>query len=58
LNASTKAVHYALPKLEERGHWQEAANTAQSAGRAPRRVPRTGVNVAPHSLVLLWYEVG
>jgi glycogen operon protein len=58
LNASTKAQHYTLPKLEERGHWHEAANTAQSAGRAPRRVPRTGVNVAPHSLVLLWYEVG
>jgi glycogen operon protein len=57
LNASNRAQHYALPKLDERGHWQEAANTAQSAGRAPRRVPRTGVNVAPHSLVLLWYEV-
>jgi glycogen operon protein len=58
LNASNKAVQYALPKLPERGHWHEAVNTAQSAGRAPRRVPRTGVNVAAHSLVLLWYEAG
>jgi isoamylase len=58
LNASNRAQQYALPKLAERGHWHEAINTAQSAGRAPRRVPRTGVNVAAHSLVLLWYEVG
>jgi len=57
LNASNRAHQYALPKLVERGHWHEAVNTAQSAGRAPRRVPRTGVNVAAHSLVLLWYEV-
>jgi glycogen operon protein len=57
LNASSRAHQYALPKLAERGHWHEAVNTAQSAGRAPRRVPRTGVNVAAHSLVLLWYEV-
>jgi isoamylase len=58
LNASTRAQQYVLPKLQERGSWHEAANTAQSAGRAPRRVPRNGVNVAPHSLVLLWYEAG
>ena len=57
LNASNRAHQYALPKLVERGHWHEAVNTAQSAGRAPRRVPRNGVNVAAHSLVLLWYEV-
>ena len=58
LNASSKGVPYTLPKLPERGHWHEAVNTAQSAGRAPRRVPRSGVNVAAHSLVLLWYEAG
>jgi glycogen operon protein len=57
LNSSNRAQQFALPRLYERGTWFEAVNTAQSAGRAPRRVPRTGVNVAPHSLVLLWYEV-
>jgi hypothetical protein len=32
-------------------------NTAQPTGRAPRRVPKAGVHVAAHSLVLLCYEV-
>jgi hypothetical protein len=58
LNASSRAQQYLLPKLHEPGHWHEAVNTAQSAGRSSRRVPRGGVNVAPHSLVLMWYEVG
>jgi isoamylase len=57
LNASNRAQQFALPRLPERGQWFEAVNTAQAAGRAPRRVPRTGLNAAPHSLVLLWYEV-
>jgi isoamylase len=57
LNAGHRAQQFALPRLPERGQWHEAVNTALSAGRAARRVPRTGVNVAPHSLVLLWYEV-
>jgi glycogen operon protein len=58
LNAGNRAQHFALPRLAERGTWREAVNTAVPAGRAARRVPRGGVNVAPHSLVLLWYEVG
>ncbi len=56
LNAGVKQVHYVLPELPERGHWSEAVNTAQPAGRAARRVPKAGVNVAAHSLVLLCYE--
>ena len=57
LNAGNRAHHFSLPRLAERGTWREAVNTATAAGRAARRVPRGGVNVAPHSLVLLWYEV-
>jgi hypothetical protein len=42
-----------LPSLPERGHFQEVVNTAQST----HRNPRGGINVAPHSLVLLCYVV-
>ena len=57
LNAGSRSQDYALPHLAERGQWHEAVNTALPAGRSHRRVPRTGVHVAPHSLVLLRYEL-
>jgi glycogen operon protein len=57
LNASNRAQQFVLPRLPERGHWGEVVNTAQPTGRAPRRVPKAGVHVAAHSLVLLCYEV-
>ena len=53
LNASNRARHFVLPSLPERGHFQEVVNTAQST----HRNPRGGINVAPHSLVLLCYVV-
>ena len=36
------------------GHWQEVINTAQQTHRVPKG---GGINVAPHSLVLLCYVV-
>ncbi len=57
LNASNRAQQFVLPRVPERGHWGEMVNTAQPTGRAPRRVPKAGVHVAAHSLVLLCYEV-
>jgi isoamylase len=57
LNASNRAQQFVVPRLPERGHWGEMVNTAQPTGRAPRRVPKAGVHVAAHSLVLLCYEV-
>jgi len=57
LNAGNRGQHFALPRLAARGTWREAVNTAAPASRAARRIPRGGVNVTAHSLVLLWYEV-
>jgi glycogen operon protein len=53
LNASNRAQHFALPKMRRRGQWHEVVNTAQPTHRVPKG---TGINVAPHSLVLLCYE--
>jgi isoamylase len=55
LNASNRARSFVLPNLPETGHWQEVINTAQSTHRVPKGV---GINIAPHSLVLLCYVVG
>ncbi len=53
VNASNRARHFALPELPEAGSWLEIVNTAQTGRRAPKG---KGINVAPHSLVLLCYE--
>jgi isoamylase len=52
LNASNRARRFVLPEPPEPGHWRELVNTAQAVRRSPKG---TGVNVAPHSLVLLAY---
>src|SRR5262249_17887545 len=54
LNASNRARNFVLPNPHESGRWQEVVNTAQSTHRAPKG---GGINVAPHSLVLLCYVV-
>jgi glycogen operon protein len=53
LNASNRARHFVLPRVPELGHWQELVNTAQSTHRVPKG---QGINLAPHSLVLLCHE--
>jgi len=53
LNASNRARHFALPELPESGFWQEIVNTAHAGRRPPKG---KGINVAPHSLVLLCYQ--
>jgi glycogen operon protein len=52
LNASTRSHKFALPSLPQAGHWQELVNTAQATQRIQKG---NGINVAPHSLVLLCY---
>jgi glycogen operon protein len=52
LNGSNRSHKFALPSLPQRGHWQEVVNTAQATQRIPKG---SGINVAPHSLVLLCY---
>jgi glycogen operon protein len=53
LNASNRSHKFALPSLPTKGHWQEVVNTAQATQRVPKG---SGINVAPHSLVLLCYQ--
>jgi glycogen operon protein len=53
LNASNRARHFVLPKVQELGHWHELINTAQPTHRVPKG---HGINLAPHSLVLLCHE--
>jgi glycogen operon protein len=53
LNASHRAHHFTLPSIPERGQWRELVNTAHSTQRVAKS---PGVNLAPHSLVLLCYE--
>ncbi len=53
LNAENRARHFALPELPEAGAWHELINTAQAGRRRPKG---KGINVAPHSMVLLCYE--
>jgi hypothetical protein len=43
-----------LPSLPNRGHWQEVVNTAQATQRVQKG---NGIHVAPHSLVLLCYQL-
>ncbi len=52
LNASNRSHKFALPALPQKGHWQEVVNTAQATQRIQKG---NGINVAPHSLVLLCY---
>ncbi len=52
LNASNRSHKFALPNLPQKGHWQEVVNTAQATQRIQKG---SGINVAPHSLVLLCY---
>jgi glycogen operon protein len=52
LNASNRSHKFALPGLPQKGHWQEVVNTAQATQRIQKG---SGINVAPHSLVLLCY---
>ncbi|HWZ89604.1 MAG TPA: hypothetical protein VNW92_12160, partial [Polyangiaceae bacterium] len=62
LNASNRARHFTMPAIPgagpaptaASGHWQEVINTAQQTHRVPKG---GGINVAPHSLVLLCYVV-
>jgi isoamylase len=56
LNASNRARHFTMPSIPGpvSGHWQEVINTAQQTHRVPKG---GGINVAPHSLVLLCYVV-
>ena len=56
LNASNRARHFTMPGIPGpvSGHWQEVINTAQQTHRVPKG---GGINVAPHSLVLLCYVV-
>jgi glycogen operon protein len=54
LNASNRARAFNLPDLPEAGSWKELVNTATPAQQIARG---RNVNVAPHSLVLLSYEV-
>jgi isoamylase len=64
LNASNRARHFMMPTIPgmgptpapaaANGHWQEVVNTAQQTHRVPKG---GGINVAPHSLVLLCYVV-
>ncbi|MEO8905456.1 MAG: glycogen debranching protein GlgX [Polyangiaceae bacterium] len=64
LNASNRARHFTMPAVPAAaasgasaaagGHWQEVINTAQQTHRVPKG---GGINVAPHSLVLLCYVV-
>ena len=53
LNASNRAQHFVLPRLPDSQSWRELVNTSQAVRRTPKGA---GVNVAPHSLVLLAYE--
>ncbi|HEY6559354.1 MAG TPA: glycogen debranching protein GlgX [Polyangiaceae bacterium] len=52
-NASNRARHFALPGLPGTGSFREIINTAMPSSRI---VKSGGLNVAPHSLVLLSYE--
>jgi isoamylase len=52
-NAASAANAMATPNATS-GHWQEVINTAQQTHRVPKG---GGINVAPHSLVLLCYVV-
>jgi isoamylase len=59
LNASNRARQFTMPPVPglpnaPNGHWQEVINTAQQTHRVPKG---GGINVAPHSLVLLCYVV-
>ena len=61
LNASNRARQFTMPAVPGAGpaatgagHWQEVINTAQQTHRVPKG---GGINVAPHSLVLLCYVV-
>jgi len=54
-NPSNRAVHFVLPtNVPSGGEWREHVNTALGNRRTPKGA---GVNVAPHSLVLLTHEV-
>jgi isoamylase len=54
-NPSNRALHFAFPtNVPSDGEWRELVNTALGVRRTPKGA---GVNVAPHSLVLLTYEV-
>jgi isoamylase len=52
LNGSNRSHKFSLPALPQKGHWQEVVNTAQATQRIQKG---SGINVAPHSLVLLCY---
>jgi isoamylase len=52
LNGSNRSHKFALPSLPQKGLWQEVVNTAQATQRIQKG---SGINVAPHSLVLLCY---
>ncbi|HEX2730890.1 MAG TPA: glycogen debranching protein GlgX [Polyangiaceae bacterium] len=57
LNAGSRAQRFVLPRQREAGRWREAINTSK-ASRALRKVVRASLDVAPHSVVLLCYELG
>jgi isoamylase len=54
LNGGSRARHFTVPSMPERGHWREVINTAHPTHRVPKS---SGINIAPHSLVLLCYEL-
>jgi isoamylase len=53
LNASNRARHFTLPEQPGSGQFREIVNTAMPSSRVVRG---GGLNVAPHSLVLLSFE--
>jgi glycogen operon protein len=56
LNAGNRARPLTLPELPDEGHWREMINTA--APETAQRVPKgKTINLHPHSLLLLCYEV-
>jgi hypothetical protein len=50
VNSGTRSRYFVLPKVEGLGQWRGLVDTARDD---PRPVRGDGVNLAPHSLLLL-----
>ena len=53
LNSGTRSRYFSLPEIGAAGEWRELLDTAHTGAHALRG---RGVNLAPHSLILLCYE--
>jgi glycogen operon protein len=53
LNGGTRSRDFTLPQMEEDGAWKPLANTAL---RGPKKIKRSGVQLAARSLMLLYYK--